>query len=205
MKKAVESRVLVFDGMHSKVIALDSLGLAVKIFPIRLEYNAIKEYELLQLLNDSKINCVPKIYGMVKTENAILLVKRYVSGEYFSDFLEKRGIMEIADVLKKLIMCLHKIDRIGVTIKELSSPRKNIVVSYGKPFIIDLERWVKEAKKTNITQFLGFLYKATLRNDNIGFKLRQIINTESLLTAARRYKSSMEITNILDEIFKKLI
>ncbi len=205
MKKAVESRVLVFDGMHSKVIALDSLGLAIKIFPIRLEYNAIKEYELLQLLNDSKIDCVPKIYGMVKTENAILLVKRYVSGEYFSDFLEKRGIMEIADVLKKLIMCLYKIDRIGVTIKELSSPRKNIVISDGKPFIIDLERWVQEAKKTNITQFLGFLYKATLRNDNIGSKLRQIINTESLLTAARRYKSSMEITNILDEIFKKLI
>ncbi len=203
MKKAVNSNVLVFDGMHSKVIALDALSLAIKLFPIKLEYNALKEYELLQILNKSGIECVPKIYGLVKTENAVLLVKSYIKGEYFYDFLEERDIKEIADVLKKLIMCLHKIDKIGVIIKELSSPRKNIIISDGKPFIIDLERWVREAKKTNITQFLGFIYKATLRNDKVGSKLRAIINTETILETARKYKEKMEVNEIPKKIFKK--
>ena len=202
MKRAIDSNVLIYNGMHSKVIALDKLNLAIKIFPVRLEYNAMKEYELLQLLNQSKIKCVPKIYGIVKAENAIILVKEYIQGEYFSDFIEKRGVIEVANMFKKLLECLHKIDKIGVTIKELSTPRKNIIVKNGEPFIIDLERWVQEAKKTNVTQFIGFLYKAMLRNDEIGSKIRKIINEENLLAAAKEYKTRIRIDRIIKSIFK---
>ncbi len=203
LKDVVPGDVKIFRGRHSKVIAVIGLNLVLKIFPKNLKSNAYKEKMLLEHVNNIKLECFPKFYGIVDTGDAVLLVKEYIDGQYFNYFIKHGSIREIKKVIKRLLLCLHELDKVNYVIKELSNPKTNIVIRDEKPFIIDLERWTKTHGKTNVTQFLGFLIKISKSNDNpLKQRLNKIINFQILDKIANSYKKEKSIDVVLNALFQ---
>lgn len=200
MTRPFKGDVLVFDGMHSRVIALPELKLAIKIFPKHLRENALKEYKVLLIADGRKINCVPKPISLIEEENFVAIVREFIDGEYFVDYVKGLEEEEFKLFIGRLLHCLRQFDELGIIIEELSSPRKNIVIREGNPYIIDLERWSYGVKSTNITRFLGFLVKIIHSETEVGRLARELWGEERLLKVSKRYKERRDFEEIVREL-----
>ena len=199
MRDVIPGDVVVFKGRHSKVVAFTGLKVVVKVFPEKLKKNAQKEIEALRLARKYGIDCVPKYFGHVETDDAIFVVKEFIEGLYFVDFIKTCNEKMLARVLLKLLKCLNLMDRINLVVKELSSPKKNIVISGEKPYLIDLERLVYSSGKTNVTQFLGFIYSISSSKDpKLIEKFSSVFDIENLKEVSKEYKKTIDF-----EIVKK--
>ncbi|MGQ4891842.1 MAG: hypothetical protein ACP6IP_05045 [Candidatus Njordarchaeia archaeon] len=202
MRNVIPGNIIIFKGRHSNVIALEGLNIAIKVFPITLKNNAYKEINAIRLANEKGINCIPKYIAHVDTDNAIFLFKEYIKGIYFIDFIKSCDENSLKETLLKLFRCLNLLDKLGIVVKELARPRKNIVIREGKPFLIDLERWTYTKGKTNITQFLGYIYSVLKSNDNeVSRKFKNLIISDNLKEISEQYKKTLDL-NLTQKLFK---
>ena len=190
-----------FRGRHSVVIAVPSLEIVFKIFPISLRSNALKEKEALSFLNREKFPCAPRLYGYVETDKSAIIIKEFITGIYFHNFFLESKISDLREVLLKILNCLHLLDKFNIFIDEMDSPRRNIVIRENQPFFIDLERWSRSTIQSNVTQFLGFLLKAHKTGGEIGNRVNTIFHVDKIMESAKEYKKKRDI-NVVSQIFK---
>ncbi len=171
-----------------------------KIFPKAFEANARREYDILKILYSNGIY-VPRPIELIVTENSVILVREYIEGEFFDEFIDRCNEDELRAALLNILTILKKVEDLGIYIEEFSSLYRNVVIRNRKPYIIDLER-ARYSPKSTITQFLGLLAKLC-HNDSIKKKLEAIMETEKIKHASIRYKETRDINTVLS-IFKKI-
>ena len=186
-------------GQHSINLILKDIRLNFKFFPKKLNVNAKKEYEFLKRIHKSKIP-VPKPYSLIETDNSSVLVREFINGITFGEFLTRANVNELKSVLIKIVLILKKLEELGIFVPEFSSLYKNVIVCNDVPYLIDLERG-RFGARSNVTQFLGFLIKL-FHNPKLSKKLSEILNIEKLKSAAREYKTLRDISLVLQAFVK---
>ena len=126
-EEKISFNFIISEGRHSVVISFPRLKLALKVFKPDLVNNAVKEYEFLKELSRKGYN-VPKPYSLIIDEYPII-VREYIPGMHFKEFLNKADHEEIETVVMKLIKFIHRLDLESIFIDELSYPTKNIIVT----------------------------------------------------------------------------
>lgn len=192
--------VLIFDGMHSRVIAVPEIDLAMKIFPSHLRENAIKEYKVLLLAEGKGIKCIPKPISLIDRPNFVIILKEFIDGVYFDEYISSLDEEGFKKLTSKLLRCLHDLDKFNIVIEELSSPRKNIVIRNGNPYLIDLERWSYKSKSTNVTRFLGFILKMMHSDEHVGNLVNKIWSKNTILEASKIYKENKDLNEVLSKL-----
>ena len=184
------------------VIALPSHGIVFKIFNKGFIQNAEREYSFLKLLEKHEFPS-PKPYYLLIINNFPILVREYIPGIHFSEFLDKAAPKEIIKVIRVLLENAYKLDSIGIFLDELSNPTKNIIVNNGYVFFIDFERAQElTGKKSNVTQFLSFLIRVGKSTGDLKNKLVAYINFDKILDAARKFKKKKQLDKLFMEIFE---
>ncbi|MBI2133834.1 methyltransferase [Candidatus Woesearchaeota archaeon] len=84
-------------------------------------------------------------------------VYEFVEGRFIEDFIKESGRKKIVAAIKNLLHQCYLMDALKVNKEEMHHPVKHIIVSKGKPVMIDFERCRSTEKPKNVTQFLQFL------------------------------------------------
>jgi putative serine/threonine protein kinase len=139
------------------------------------------EAEFLKILN--KKNIGPKFikYGDGK------LYREFVNGVPIQKFLDSENISKkMIAVLKSVLKQCRAMDLLNINKTELTNPYKDIIISDGKPTLIDFERCKKTNKPQNVTQFLQYI----ARNQENLARNDIIIDKEKLFSLGKDYKHS---------------
>jgi len=188
------------EGKHSVVIAFPQLKIVLKIFQKGLEKNAEREYHILRYLANKGLN-IPKPYTLLLIDYPIL-IREYIRGKHFKQFLEEATLDQIRKILLELLKQCHLLDVNRVFLDELSNPTKNVIVTPSLDvYIIDFERAVKDSERSNVTQFLGYLYKLANSRTQLSRFLRSIICSDKIRMISLLYKKKRNF-NLILEIFK---
>lgn len=116
------------------------------------------------------------------------LFREFVEGEDLRTWLPRAKSASTVQVLLNILQQCRKLDELGVIKSELTRPWKDIIVSHGKPILIDFERCRWSEKPKNVTQFCQFL-----TSTRVQFLLKQkgiSLPVMKLRTAARTYKEN---------------
>ncbi len=188
-------------GWHSTVIIYPHLGIVIKVFKEGLAKNAEKEYNFLNILYRKGLN-VPKPYALIIDKKKPIIIREYIDGLHLREFLNYATIDELRNVLYHLINLIYNLDLEQVFLDELSRATKNIIISKSlKPYIIDFER-ATLSKRSNVTQFLSYLYKLAISDSPVSLKIKKILDLSKLSEASAHYKKHKDFKVIL-ECFKE--
>jgi len=194
------TKITLLEGKHSTVIAFPELEISIKIFKHSLVKNAIKEYEILKELSE-KNYWVPKPYALILKKHPIL-IREYIEGVYFKDFLNKATKENIRKVIWNILQFAYKLDLHGIFLDELSHPTKNIIITKDlKTYIVDFERACKDSQRSNVTQFLSFIYRTGLESSPLGSKIVALFELEQIRKVIPEYKKERRI-DVISKIFK---
>lgn len=144
----------------------------------------IKEGRFLQSLE--KLIPVPKMYSFSKDH----VIMEYIKGERFPEFIasKKNDVIEKVWIIWQIIDEMLKLDILGIDKKEMNHPKKHIIITGKKPYLIDFERATYSKKPKNLTQFISYLCSKSL--SEIISKSKIKINKKLLLEKVRIYKNS---------------
>lgn len=109
------------------------------------------EARWLKLLNRKGIG--PKIYAAGQG----FIVCEFIKGRRILEWLKAAKKQDIKKALLEILSQCRKMDEMKVTKEEMHRPVKHIIISKGKPRMIDFERCRKTEKPQNVTQFCQFL------------------------------------------------
>jgi len=151
---------------------------------VAVKLHIANEGKWLKVLNKYKIG--PRLLGCSKN----WIVYEFVSGEQFVDWIKYAKKEDTKKIIKKILLQLWKLDKLGVNKEEMHRPLKHIFVKGNKVTMIDFERCHKAKKPKNVSQFCGFLLRLGL------FKGKE----KRIKTTVKKYK-----TEYSKEKFKKLI
>jgi len=200
-EEKISFNFIISEGRHSVVISFPRLKLALKVFKPDLVNNAVKEYEFLKELSRKGYN-VPKPYSLIIDEYPII-VREYIPGMHFKEFLNKADHEEIETVIMKLIKFIHRLDLESIFIDELSYPTKNIIVTDELDvYIIDFERATRTRSRSNVTQFLSFVYRVSMSTGPLKKKFEEIFDFSKIREVSTMYKKTKNLSFIL-KIFKR--
>ena len=155
-------------------------ALKIKRIDSRRE-GARREGEMLSLANSLGIG--PKLISY--SENFVLM--ELIKGERIGDWLPRCGKGELKAVLRELLDQCFRLDEAGIDHGELSDPRRHVLVSGSKPYILDFERASLARRPSNLTSLVQYFsiggpYSSRVRR-MLGFDL------DGLIDALRLYKS----------------
>lgn len=142
--------------------------------------NAIEnEAYWLRKLNKKEIG--PKFISFKDGE----LMMEFVEGEFFGDYINKRG--NFSEVSKEVLLQCRDMDVMRVNKFEMHKPIKHIIIRKGKinrknVVLVDFERCRNSEKPKNVTQFCQFLIKC-------GWK----VNRKKLEILLRKYKKDFSL------------
>lgn len=183
-------------GWHSTVIIFPALGIVLKIFNKGLVKNARKEFNFLSILHNKGFN-VPKPYVLIEDGERPILIREFIDGLHFNSFLLSASIESIKIVVLRLIKLAHDLDLERVFIDELSRATRNIVVTDDLyPYIIDLER-ATISNRSNVLQFLSYLYSLSLSSASFSNKIKEIIDVKKIIKIGPLYKKKKDFNLIL--------
>lgn len=116
-----------------------------------------------------------------------MIAWEYVEGKALLDsWRELRDENEKARIIKDLLVQAYRLDRIGLSHKELSMPKHHILITDdGRPVIIDFESASVRSGKSNLTQIMGFLLKD---KDTSAFLKRKGAVVATIRELLRQYK-----------------
>ncbi len=187
-------------GWHSTVVIYPELGIVLKVFREGFVKNAEKEFYFLQLLYDKGLN-VPKPYALIKDKKKPILIREFIDGVPFNKFLLFASHEDIKRVVLKIIELAYKLDIEKIFLNELSRVTRNIIVTRElNPYIIDLERATK-SQRSNVSQFLSYLYKLASSKSPFASKIREIIDADKIIKIGSLYKKKKDF-NLVLECFK---
>jgi len=155
--------------------------------------NTIKhEADILKYLNTFDIG--PKFYEYKRGA----LIREFIDGEEFADYLERVSKKEIIRVLTEIFYQCRELDLLGINKQELTRPYKHIIISKktktrkrGEVLQIDFERCRQTDKPKNVTQFVQCVSRGKLQST---FKKKKItINASKLQELTKKYKNELEL------------
>ncbi|MEK6984313.1 MAG: HemK2/MTQ2 family protein methyltransferase [Nanoarchaeota archaeon] len=152
----------------------------------------LNEAKWLKRLN--KLAIGPKI--LISSSDYIIY--RYIEGKFMLDYLCNSNNNKIKKVIKKIFAQMFVLDKLRIDKEEMHHPVKHVIVSKGKPVLLDFERVHNSDNPKNVTQFCQFITSGhvnhLLKNKKIGIDKHRVIEL------ARIYKGRKDTKN-----FKKII
>jgi len=114
-----------------------------------------KEVKNLRLANSAGIG--PRLVSF-STENRCILME-YIPGPSLREWVfGKRKFNESIKVIRELLVQAQKLDSLGLSHGQLAGKGANIIVSNGRPVIIDFEKASSNRKSKNFSQLFAFLF-----------------------------------------------
>jgi len=182
-------------GIVVLAIMHDNRKVAIKIRRVDADRKTLKhEAEMLKLANS--VNVGPKL--IAATNNFIVM--EFIKGKHLPEWIRKADEKEIRKALRKILEDCRKLDKIKLSHGELSRAPKHIMVSNGKPIIVDFETASIKRKKLNVTAVCQYLFIRREIANTIKEKIGEI-NTEKLVKALKAYKKNPTEENF-DAIIK---
>ncbi|MDA1197412.1 MAG: hypothetical protein O2779_05650 [Nanoarchaeota archaeon] len=140
------------------------------------------EIRFLKVLNDKKIG--PQLLFSSKKYFGYY----YVTGRFFSDFLDRCGSKEkILLVVARIFNQCFVLDTLGINKEEMHHPHKHILVDKYKVVMLDFERCRYTDDPNNVTQFSSYLLSSFVselfKEEGIRF------SRSAVISAAKEYKS----------------
>lgn len=153
------------------------------------------EATILQQLNTYDIG--PKFIAY--DEKNRMLIREFIEGEEFVEYLESANKKEIFRVLTEIFYQCRKMDLLGINKLELTRPYKHIFVTTkktakrekGSVVQIDFERCTRTEHPKNVTQFVQCVLRGRL--SSIFAKHNIVMNESNLLDLTKKYKHSYDI------------
>ena len=101
----------------------------------------------------------PDLYYFDEEQDA--LFREFVTGFHFDDWLQYQVFMDnpVRGPLRTIYDQCFRLDQRGLHRPELSRPHDDIIISYGKPVIIDFERCGFREHPTNVLHFTECLLR----------------------------------------------
>lgn len=122
----------------------------------------------------------------------------FIDGDLILDYMKKSNKRQIKQAIKNIFNQMYKLDRLKIDKEEMHHPLKHVIVSKGKPFIIDFERVHYSHNPKNVTQFCQFV---TSGNAAKIFSEKGIkINKNNIIELAKVYKNEQSTKN-----FKRIL
>ena len=84
-------------------------------------------------------------------------IYEFVEGEFIVDYIKGCPKSEAIAIIKDIFCQCFIMDQIGVNKEEMHRPLRHIIISGGKPVMIDFERARNTEKPKNVTQFCQFV------------------------------------------------
>ncbi len=145
------------------------------------------EAKWLKILNKKRIG--PKLIFI----SSSCFVYEFVEGRFIIDYVSGCSREKAVAVIKSMLEQCRMLDELKVNKEEMLRPQRHVIISKGKPVMIDFERCRKTRKPKNVTQFCQFIVSGFF---NELLKLKGIsISREKLLAAAKGYKHSQNAEN----------
>ncbi|MBI2647125.1 hypothetical protein HYW99_01495, partial [Candidatus Woesearchaeota archaeon] len=155
--------------------------------------NVENEAKWLKKLN--KYNIGPKTL----ITNKDYFAYNYINGDFILDYIKKTDKSRIKKMIKQVFRQLYSLDKLKIDKEEMHHPYKHVIISKGKPYLIDFERMHYSQKPKNVTQFCQFLISEQV--SEIFKNKRMYITKNNLINLAKVYKKNQNKSN-LEKIFK---
>ncbi len=123
----------------------------------------------------------------------------YINGDFILDYIKKTDKSRIKKMIKQVFRQLYSLDKLKIDKEEMHHPYKHVIISKGKPYLIDFERMHYSQKPKNVTQFCQFLISEQV--SEIFKNKRMYITKNNLINLAKVYKKNQNKSN-LEKIFK---
>jgi len=115
----------------------------------------------------------------------------YLEGDFILDYFKKSSSSQIKKTIKNVFSQLHNLDKLRIDKEEMHHPLKHVIISKGKPFLIDFERAHYAGNPKNVTQFCQFLISG---HANVLLKAKGIIiDRNRMMRLAKLYKNNQNI------------
>ncbi|MFH1505811.1 MAG: hypothetical protein ABIE94_02375 [archaeon] len=150
-------------------------------------YRLENEANFLKKLNPQGIG--PKL--VAEGDNEIRM--KYIDGPRILDYFNQADKKKILSVIREVFRQLRYMDELGINKKEMTNPYKHIIISSGKPVMIDFERCVYSEKPQNVTQFCQFMVREKTKLILVDKGIN--IGRKKLLELAKAYKGKPNTVN----------
>ena len=135
------------------------------------------------------------------TSGESYFVYKFVQGECISSWMEKSSRADAITILKSVMQQCRTMDRLKVNKEEMLRPHKHVIVSNGRPVMLDFERCRKTKNPKNVTQFCQYLISG--RTSEALGKKGIAISKQKLVTASKKYKKN-QTAERFNEILKAM-
>jgi len=162
---------------------------------------ACKEAHFLRIANS--IGVGPRLYSY--DHDLRYLITEYFDGEFIIDFLlREKDAEKIRKTVISALMDAFRLDELGITHKELASPKRHIIVTNEGPKFIDFEKCSKSKKPKNLSQLVQFFFlnpKSPFRGKIFSIFGLKDDDVNKLVELIREYKR----TEKKSEIFRRIL
>ena len=121
-------------------------------------------------------------------------VYKFIFGDGIIDYMKKSNKIKIKKIIKKIFEQMFVLDKMKIDKEEMHHPVKHIIVSDGKPHLIDFERTHHVLNPKNVTQFCQFLMSGSL--DKILKSKKILIKRKKVMELAKIYKNNQSRANL---------
>ena len=130
-----------------------------------------------------------------------IIAMELIEGLHIEDFIRQSPPSEIIKVLRNLFEQCFKLDLIGLDHGELSRAYRHVIVSQGRPVIIDFGSSSRNRRPSNLPSIFSFLFLSnTSLSKNLLEKLNLSLPRDVAIEALREYKA-----NPSHESFRKVL
>ncbi len=194
LKRAYPSIKFLAKGWRSWVFEVN--GKVIKVCKRKDVFNR----ELKNLITLQRFPFVPKIYGYIKSMNAIIMEK--IKGESLENFLLKeKDQKRIRMVVRECLLISLCLDWINFFSPEFNKPYKHLIVTKKGVKLIDFERF-RKSRRSNFTQLISYFFFNKKISSVIkkAFSIKRDIKRE-LLLFCKEYKRKRESNVISSFLF----
>ncbi len=121
-------------------------------------------------------------------------VYEFIEGEFIVDFIKKSNKNNIKKIIKNIFNQMFVLDKLKIDKEEMHHPFKHVIISKGKPYMVDFERTHHAKSPKNVTQFCQFLISGYLSSILKSKKIA--ISQQRMIRLAKVYKSNQNIKNL---------
>lgn len=195
--KRLGVEVVVFEGRTSlsglKVLGKGNVGLVVRALHkgkcVALKVRRVdsrrermkREAEMLSYANSLGVG--PRLISYSKN----FIVMELVEGKEVEEWVKNCGRRELKVVLPKLLDQCFKLDGGGLDHGELSNPKKHVLISGDKSFILDFERASLNRRPSNLTSLVQYFFVGGPYSDRVRRMLG--VKVDEVIEALRAYKA----------------
>lgn len=140
------------------------------------------ETRILKLVNTKNIG--PTFIARTPTQ----IIREFVDGPEIIDWIKTATKSQIKKCLIEIIHQCRQMDILGINKLEMTHPHKHILITKGKPVMIDFDRSKMTARPKNITQVLQWITNKEL--ELILSEKGIMLPREILLEHAKHYKQT---------------